>query len=327
MEESHLNKTNLVGRVLLAATLACSALAMAQEYPSRPVKVIVPNPAGGGPDVLARVVADKLSEKWKQPVFVENRAGAGGNIGAEAVFKSAPDGYTLIFTPQPVFVINKALYGQLAYDPDAFAPISVVVSVPMVMVANPKVPAHNVQQLIALAKENPDKLNYASAGSGSTPHLAAEYFKSRAGIKMVHVPYKGNAPGVSDLIGGRIDLMMIDYVVLPQIRSGKLRAIAVLSERRNPALPDVPAVAETIPNFAVAAWWSMAAPPKTPAAITEKISADVAALLKLPDVGRRLAELGNLEPIGSTPAQMGEYIRTERERWGSLIRAIGVKVD
>ena len=322
-----MQKHNLLGRILLAAALACSLAVSAQDFPSKPVKIIVPNPAGGGPDVLARIVAEKLAEKWSQPVFVENRAGAAGNIGAEAVFKSPPDGYTLIFTPQPVFVINKALYGKLNYDPDAFAPISVVVSVPMVLVVNPKVSAQNVQQLIAYAKENPDRLNYASAGSGSTPHLAAEYFKSRAGIKIVHVPYKGNAPGVADLIGGRVDMMMIDYVVLPNIRSGKLRALAVLSEKRNPALPDTPAVSETLPHFAVAAWWSMAAPPKTPTAITEKISSDIAALLKLPDVVKRLAELGNLEAVASTPAEMAQFMKAERERWGNLIRAIGAKVD
>lgn len=322
-----MQKQDFLGWIVLAAALACSLAAPAQDYPSKPVKIILPNPAGGGPDVLARIVAEKLGEKWGQAVFVENRPGAAGNIGAEAVFRSPPDGYTLMFTPQPVLVINKALYAKLNFDPDAFAPISVLVSVPMVFVANPKVPAQTVQQLIAYAKENPDRLNYASAGSGSTPHLAAEYFKSRAGIKIVHVPYKGNAPGVVDLLGGRIDLMMIDYVVLPHIRSGKLRALAVLSAKRNPALPETPAVSEVLPHFAVAAWWSMAAPPKTPAAITERISADVAALLKLPDVGKRLAELGNLETVASTPAQMADYMKAERERWGNLIRAIGAKVD
>ncbi|MBI2316151.1 MAG: tripartite tricarboxylate transporter substrate binding protein [Betaproteobacteria bacterium] len=322
-----MQKQEFLGWILLAAALACPLAAHAQDYPSKPVKIILPNPAGGGPDVLARLVAEKLGEKWGQPVFVENRPGAAGNIGAEAVFRSPPDGYTLLFTPQPVLVINKALYTKLNFDPEAFAPISVLVSVPMVFVANPKVPAQTVQQLIAYAKENPDRLNYASAGSGSTPHLAAEYFKSRAGIKIVHVPYKGNAPGVADLLGGRIDLMMIDYVVLPHIRSGKLRAIAVLSAKRNPALPETPAVSEVLPRFAVAAWWSMAAPPKTPAAITEKISAEVAALLKLPEVGKRLAELGNLETVASTPAQMADYMKAERERWGNLIRAIGAKVD
>ena len=310
-----------------AASLAFPVAAPAQDYPVRPVKFIVPNPAGGGPDVVARIVADKLAEKWGQAVVVENRAGATGNIGAEAVFRSPPDGYTLMFTPQPVLVINKSLYSKLNYDPDAFAPISVVVTVPMVLVVNPKVTAQTVPELIAYAKENPGRLNFASAGSGSTPHLAGEYFKSRAGIEIVHVPYKGNAPGVSDLLGGRVDMMMIDYIVLPHIRSGKLRALAVASEKRNAALPETPAVSETLPKFDVAAWFSLSAPPKTPSAITEKISADVAALLKLPDVGRRLVELGNMEPVGSTPAEMAQYLKAERERWGDLIRAIGVKVD
>lgn len=323
-----MRRHRLLGRMLLAAVLACPFAASAQDYPNKPVKVIVPNPAGGGPDVMARIVAEKLGNKWGQPVFVENRAGAAGNIGAEAVYRSAPDGYTLVFTPQPVLVINKSLYTKLSYDPDAFAPISVVVSVPMLLVVNPNVTAQTLPQLIAYAKANPDRLNYASAGSGSTPHLAAEYFKSRAGISIVHVPYKGNAPGVSDLVGGRVDMMMIDYApVLPHIRSGKLRALAVLSEKRNAVLPDTPAASETLPRFAVSAWWSMAAPPKTPPAITEHISADVAALLKAPDVVKRLAEMGNLEAVGSTPAEMAAFIEVERERWGILIRTIGAKVD
>lgn len=317
-----------IARILLAAALALSLAANAQDYPGKPVKVIVPTPPGGGPDVLARVVADKLWEKWGQPVIVENRGGAAGNIGMEAASKAAPDGYTLVFTPQPALVINKSLYTRLNHDPDAFEPISVVTAVPMVLVVHPKVAVQTVQQLIAYARANPDRLNCASGGSGSTPHLAGEFFKSRTAVRIVHVPYKGNAPAVGDLLGGQVDMMMLDLgSVLPHARAGKLRALAVLTEKRNPALPDVPAMSEVLPGFVVSPWWGMVAPPKTPAAITEKVSAAVAEVLKLPDVAKRMTEMGNLDAVGSTPAEMAQFLKVERERWGSLIRAIGARAD
>jgi tripartite-type tricarboxylate transporter receptor subunit TctC len=317
-----------IARTLLAAALALCLAAHAQDYPSKPVKIIVPTPPGGGPDVLARVVADKLWEKWGQAVIVENRAGAAGNIGMEAASKAAPDGYTLVFTPQPALVINKSLYAKLNHDPDAFEPISVVTAVPMVLVVHPKVAVQTVQQLIAYAKANPDRLNYASGGSGSTPHLAGEFFKSTTGVRIVHVPYKGNAPAVGDLLGGQVDMMMLDLgSVLQHARAGRLRALAVLTEKRNPALPDVPAMSELLPGFVVSPWWGMVAPPKTPAAITEKVSAAVAEVLKQPDVAKRLTEMGNLDAVGSTPAEMARFLKIERERWGSLIRAIGARAD
>lgn len=321
-------KTNSFWRMLFAAALAFSLTAHAQDYPSKLVKVIVPVAPGGGPDVFARVLVEKLMDKWGQPVIVENRAGAAGNIGMEAASKAAPDGYTLVFAHQPPLVINKTLYAKLSYDPDAFAPISVVVAVPMVVVVHPKVQVQTVQQLIAYAKANPDRLNYASAGSGSTPHLAAEFFKSRTGVRIVHVPYKSNAPAVGDLLGGQVDLMMLDLgSVLQHARTGKLRALAVLTEKRNPALPDVPAMSEILPGLVVSPWWGMVAPPKTPAAIAEKVSATVAEALKHPDVAKRLTEMGNLVAVGSTPAEMAQFLRVERERWGNLIRAIGATAD
>jgi tripartite-type tricarboxylate transporter receptor subunit TctC len=316
------------GWLLLAAALAFSLGAHAQDYPAKPVKVIVPTAPGGGPDVLGRVIADKLGVKWGQPIIVENRAGAAGNIGMDAAYKAAPDGYTLVFAQQPPLVINKSLYARLSYDPDAFAPISVVVAVPMVLVAHPKVAVQTVQQLIAYANANPDRLNYASGGSGSTPHLAAEFFKSRTGVRIVHVPYNSNAPAVAGLLGGQVDMMMLDLgSVLQHARAGRLRALAVLTEKRNPALPDVPAMSELLPGFVVSPWWGMVAPPKTPAAITEKVSAAVAEVLKQPDVAKRLTEMGNLDAVGSTPAEMAQFLKVERERWGGLIRAIGATAD
>ena len=316
------------GKVLLAAALAFASAVHAQDYPSRPIKIIVPNPPGGGPDVIARIFADRFSEKWGQPVIVENRAGSGGNIGAEVGFRAAPDGYTLIFAPNPPFVINKSLYTKLNFDPDALVPISVAVGIPVVMVVNPKVPAQDLQQFIAYARANPDRLNYGSGGSGGTPHIAAEYLKAKTGVKMVNVPYKGNAPAVVDLLSGQVDMMMLDLgPVLPYIRNGKLRALGIASEKRNPALPDVPAMNEVVPGFVVTAWFGMVAPPKTPPAIANKVSAAMAEILKQPDVLKRLLDMGNIEAIGSTPEEMAQFMKTEREKWGNLIRDIGAKAD
>ena len=321
-------KMIIFARILLAGALAFALFVHAQDYPSRPIKIIVPTPPGGGPDAIARILAGKFQEKWGQPAIVENRAGAGLNIGAEVGFRAAPDGYTLVFTPHPPLVINKSLYTKLNYDPDAFEPISVAVGIPVVMVANPKVAAQNLQQLIALAKANPDRLNYGSAGSGTTPHIAVEYFKSTTGVKIVHVPYKGNTPAVVDLLSGQVDMMMMDLgPVLPHIRTGQLRALGVASERRNPALPDVPAISEALPGFVVPAWFGMVAPPKTPSAIAGKVSAAIAEILKQPDVLKRLLDMGNVEAIGSTPEEMAQFMRIEREKWGKLIREIGARAD
>ena len=321
-------KAKTLASMLIAAALAFSLSAAAQEYPSKPIKIIVPNPPGGGPDVIARLLADKLTEKWGQPVIIENRAGAGGNIGAEIAFRAPPDGYTLMFASNPPYVINKALYGKLNYEPEQFVPISAVVDIPVVMVINPNVAAQNLQQLIALAKNNPDKLTFASGGSGGTPHIGLEYLKARTGTRIMHVPYKGNAPGVVATLSGEVDMMMLDLgPVLQHIRAGKLRAIGMASEKRNSALPDVPTMSETLPGFVVTAWFGMVAPPKTPPAIAEKISAAVAEIVKQPDVVKRLLSMGNVEPIGSTPQEMAQFMKVEREKWGTLIHDIGARAD
>jgi len=314
--------------MLLAALVLFAAGSQAQQYPAKPIRIIVPNPPGGAPDVMARVIAEKLHSSLGQPVIIENRAGAAGNIGAEAVFRAPPDGYTFLFSVQVPLVINKSLYAKLAYDPDAFAPVAVVAAIPMVLVVHPQVPAESVSQLVALAKAQPDKLNYASGGIGSTPHLAAEMFKYRTGTRIVNVPYKGNSPALADLLGGQVDMMLLDLgSALPHIRSGKLRALAVATEKRNPALPDVPALAEMMPGFVLSPWLGMVAPPNTPASATARVSAAVGEALKSPDVARRLSELGGMQAIGSTPGEMGKFMREERERWGSLIRSIGAKAD
>ena len=313
---------------LLCALALPAAAQDAANFPVRPMRIVVPYPAGGTADILPRVVGEKLSTRWHQPVVVENRAGAGGNIGAEAVAKALPDGYTLLATPPAPLTINLNLYSKLAFNPSAFVPVTVLAIVPNVLLVNPKVPANTVQELIAYARANPDKLNYASQGSGSTSHLTAEMFKAMAGVRITHVPYKGTSPALTDLLGGQVDMMFDNLgVSLQQIRSGKLKVLAVGSDRRVAALPGVPTVAESgLPGFVGVTWFGVVAPPKTPAEIAAKISAAIAETLKNPDVQRRLQDL-SAEAVGNTPAQMAIFMKDDAERWRKVIQAASVKVD
>jgi len=313
-----------------ALVLACavSFAAGAQEWPAKPVRIIVPFPAGGSADLMPRAVAEKLAAKWGQPVIVDNRPGAAGNIGADAVFRADADGYTLLSSPPPPLVINKLLYPRLSYDPDEFVPITVIGAIPNVLLVNPQVPATSVAELIAYAKANPGKLNYASQGSGATSHLTTELFKSMAGgLEITHIPYKGTAPALTDLLAGQVDMMFDNLgVSLPHARAGKLRALAVASRKRFPGLPEVPALAETLPGFESSAWFGIVAPPKTSAAIAEKVAVGVQEALKLPDVRKRLADL-SAEPLGYGPAETAAFMRQEVERWGAVIRTAHVKVE
>lgn len=316
--------------VAIAILLSASASARAQEvtqFPVKPVKFVVPLAAGGGVDALARLLADGLRARWGQTVLVENRAGAGGNIGAEAVYRADPDGYTLLFTLGSVFTLNKAIYGKLNFEPDNFVPISVVVTNYSVLLVHPNVLAESVQQLIARAKADPTAFNYASPGVGTGSHLSAELFKSMAGIEMVHVPYKGSAPAFADVVAGRVPVFFGELGgALPHIRAGKLRALAVTSEKRHPSLLDVPTVAETLRGFLSTPWNGLAAPPKTPLTIARQISATVAEVLRQPDFAERLVKR-DLEPVGSTPEEMSRFIKEEIERWGRIVRSVGIKVD
>jgi tripartite-type tricarboxylate transporter receptor subunit TctC len=297
-----------LNRLVLLAALAFALSAQAQDYPTRPIRIVIPFAAGGLLDTLGRIVGDKFREKWDQPGVLEHRAGAGGNIGGEIVYRAAPDGHTLLLSPPGPIVINKLLYEKLAYDSDAFVPISIVVTNPNVLVVHPSVPANNLQELIAFARANPGKLNYATAGSGSTPHLTAELFQSMTGAKLVHVPYKGTTPAQADLIGGRVELMFAQFSnVLPLIRSGQLRVLAVGSEKRSPFLPEVPAAVEVLPGFVSGNWFAMIAPPGTPPAIVNRISAAVAEAVKQPDIAKRLQDL-TFEPVGSTPSEMAQIV-------------------
>jgi tripartite-type tricarboxylate transporter receptor subunit TctC len=304
----------------------------AQEWPAKPVRIIVPFPPGGSADLMPRVVAEKLAEKWGQPVIVENRPGAAGNIGADVVYRAEPDGYTLLSAPPPPLVINQLLYQKLSYDPSQFVPITVIGAIPNVLLVHPKTNVNSVKELIALAKANPGKLNYASQGSGTTSHLTAELFKSMAGgasgpLAITHVPYKGTAPALADLLGGQVEMMCDNLgVSLPHVRSGKLKALAVASAKRVKSLPDVPALAETLPGFEAVAWFGIVAPPKTPSAIAEKMAAGVQDALRLPEVQKRLSEL-SAEPMGLTPAETAEYMKRETQRWAAVIKSAGVKAD
>jgi len=316
----------------LAAMLGASA-ALAQDpvanYPSRPIRVIVPFPAGGAADALPRIVAEKLAARWRQPVIVENRVGASGSIGAEAVSRSEPDGYTLLATPPAPLVINPSLYLKLPYDPTQFVPVTVMAAIPSVLLVNAaKVPANTLQEFIALVRANPDKFNYASQGTTTVSFLTTEMLKTAAGgLKITHVPYKGTAPGLAALLAGEVEMMFDNLgVTVQHVRAGKLKALAVGSARRAPSLPDVPAMAEFYPGFVSIAWFSVSAPPKTPAAIAEKLSAAIVEILKQPNVAKRLEGL-SAEPIASTPAGMAAIVKEDAERWRSVIRAAGVKPE
>src|SRR5688572_111145 len=315
-----------LGLVLIATT------ASAQEWPQKTVRIIVPFPAGGSADLLPRVVGEKLSQQWGQPVIVDNRPGAAGNIGATAVYQAEPDGYTLLSAPPPPLVINRLLYPKLAYDSTQFVPMTVIAAIPNVLLVHPKVAAGSVAELIALAKNSPGKLNYASQGSGTTSHLTNELFNSMAGgiagpLRITHVPYKGTAPALADLLGGQVDMMFDNLgVSLPHVKSGKLRALAVASQRRFRSIPDVPTLAETLPGFESVAWFGIVGPPKTPAAVAQKVAAGVAEALKHPEVLRRLAEMA-AEPMGLTPAETAAFMEQETERWGGVIRSANVRLE
>ncbi|MEH2488236.1 Bug family tripartite tricarboxylate transporter substrate binding protein [Bradyrhizobium sp. AZCC 2230] len=317
-------------RTFLAACAAVlfSGVASAQDYPSRPVKIIVPFPAGGSNDIIARIVAQKLTERNGQNFLVENRGGAGGNIGAEAVASAEADGYTLLLTAPPPLTINGSLYKKLPFDPaKAFAPVALIASVPIVLVVNPSVQAKDVGELIALAKAKPGTLNFGSSGIGSTNHLAGELLKSMAGIDIVHVPYRGAAPAMNDLLAGQIPFMFDNMpAVLPQVQGKAINAIAVAGAKRAEALPDVPTVAETVPGFEASSWFGLVAPAKTPAPALTKLSGELETILKMPDVKKRLAELG-AEPGTVFADAFGQFMTDETAKWGKLVKASGATVD
>jgi tripartite-type tricarboxylate transporter receptor subunit TctC len=296
------------------------------NYPSRTVKIIVPLPAGAAADVLPRVLADKLTIRWGQPVIIENRPGAGLKLGAEAVAKAAPDGYTLLATPSTPLTISQSLDPNLHFNPQAFVPISIFAETAYVLVVNPKVPVSTLSELIAFAKAKPDQINFASPGIGTGPHLTGEMLKLSASIQINHIPYKGLAPAMTDLLAGHVD-MMFDNIgnTLALIKEGKLKALGVANKTRLEELPDVPAIAETFPGFYSTAWFGMVAPPTTAPHIASLISRDIAETLRLADVVKRFRDF-SIKPLGTTLVDTAKFIKEDTERWRNVIAASGIKV-
>ncbi len=314
--------------VRFGAAFALTLLAIpvqAQEYPSRPVKIIVPFAPGGTADAVPRLVGDWLARKWGQPVIIENRTGAAGNIGAEFVYRSAPDGYTLLSSPPPPLVINQNLYSKLGFDPTKFEPIVVMAHVPNALIVNPeRLKASTVADLIEHMRRNPDTVTAATQGNGTTSHLTAELFQLMAKVKLRFIPYRGSAPALQGLLAGDVDLMFDNLgVSLPLVEAGKLKLLAVASAERLPALPAVPALAEMLPGFEAIAWYAIVAPPGTPPAIVAKINADVNQALRQPELQERLKKL-SAEVFGGTPERAAIYMREEVDRWGGVIKAAGV---
>jgi tripartite-type tricarboxylate transporter receptor subunit TctC len=312
----------------LAATSAFESPARADGYPDRAVRMIVPFPAGGTADLVPRAVADWLSRKWGQPVIIENRTGAAGNIGAERAYRSAPDGYTLLSSPPAPLVINQNLYRNLAFDPLKFEPIIVMAKVPNALIVNPdKIKSSNVSELIEYLKNNPDRITAATQGNGSTSHLTSELFQSMTKARLRHVPYRGSAPALQGLLAGDVDLMFDNLgVSLPLVASGKLKLLAVASADRLPALPDVPTVAETLPGFEAVAWYGIVAPPNTPRDIVDRINADVNEALRQPAVQDCLKQL-SAEIFGGSIEKTSKYMQDEVDRWRAVIKAANIEVQ
>jgi tripartite-type tricarboxylate transporter receptor subunit TctC len=319
------------GTAAFLFTLACGfvALPAAAQYPDKPVKVIVPFVAGGGGDTLARTVTNRLTVELKQPIVIDNRAGAGGNLGAEIAARSAPDGYTLFYGTNGTHAINQSLYRKLPFDPvKDFAPVSRLTRIAAIAVVNPALPVNSIGELSQYAKKNPGKVTFASAGNGTTSHLAGELFKSMTGIDIVHVPYKGGAPAITDLIGGQVSMMI---EVMPNayqhVKAGKIRALAVTTAQRSAVAPDIPTIAESgVPGFEVSAWDGIWAPAGTPPAIVDRLNDAIRASLEDPPIREALFQRG-AEPVPGTPAALGAHVVAEAARWAKVVRDSGATVD
>jgi tripartite-type tricarboxylate transporter receptor subunit TctC len=307
---------------LLAATVS------AQAFPARPVRIIAPFPPASVVDVLARPIAQRMNEAWGQPVIVDNRVGASGNVGAEVVAKAPADGYTLLMGTVGTNAINAALYDKMPYNVRAdFAPITPVASAYLLLVMHPSVPVRTVKEVVALAKAHPGKLNFGSAGVGTTPHLAGEMFKYLANVSMTHVAYRGSPQSAIDLMAGRLDLIFANgTAALPHIRTGRMRLIAISAARRDPELPGIPTIGETVPGFEISPWWGLFAPAGTPRDVIAKVNAETVRILALPDVKAHYANLG-LNAISSTPEQFGAYVQEEIARWAKVVKASGARAE
>lgn len=314
--------------ILIAMVLLAPVVMAQQAYPNKPVRIIVPYPPGGTADIIGRTIAEKLGVLWGQSVIVENRAGAGGTIGVDAVAKAAPDGYTMVLGVTGPLTIAPSINAQLAYDPlRDLVPITLVAAVPSLIAIHPSVPARDLKELIALAKSQPGKLTSASAGTGTSVHIAGELFKSMAGVDIIHVPYKGGAPALNDLLGGQVSMIIENMPqLLPQVRAGKIRALAVTSQQRSPTLADLPAVAEILPGYEATTWFGLLAPAKTPQEIVRKVQSDVAKIGMLPDVKERFTGLG-ADVIASTPEAFAKHLQSELVRFSKVIKDANIKAQ
>jgi len=325
---NHDSRFLLWGAALLAAQLA-AAPAAAQTYPARPMRIVVPFPAGGIADLFARVIGQKFNEAWGQPVVVDNRPGAGGNIGAEIVAKSPPDGYTLVMGSIGTHSVNVSLFSKLAYDPIRdFAPVALVMEAEGLLVLHPSVPVKSVKELIALAKARPGQVAYASAGYGTAGHLAGELFKSMARVDMVHVPYKGNVPAITDLIAGQTSLLFATMpTVLPQVQAGRLKALAVTSSARSPAAPELPTIAEAaLPGYSVTNWIGLFAPVGTPRDVVVKLNGETVRTMQAPDIQKRLT-LEGAKFTPRTPDEFTAFVKSEIAKWAKVVKEAGIRVD
>jgi tripartite-type tricarboxylate transporter receptor subunit TctC len=316
-------KRALIFAVLALAASACGA------FPEKPVRFVIGFTPGGPSDILARAVGQKLAERWGQQVVIENRPGAGGNLAAEAVAKSAPDGYTWLLGNNSILATNQSLYKKLPYDPvKDFAPVALVAVQPNILVVHPDVPAKSVSDLILLAKQNPGKLNYASSGAGAAAHLAGELFKTMAGVDIVHVPYKGAQPALTDLIAGQVQLMFATSAsVIPYMKAGRLRALAVTTAQRSPSVPELPTVSEAgLSGFEATTWHGVVVPSATPRALIERINQETNTVLKEKDLSERLAGLG-AEVLTGTPRDFADYIAREIPKWSKVVRDSGARAD
>jgi len=314
---------------LIFISIIFSEMVAAQAYPARPVRLIVPAPPGSAPDFLSRLISPKLTDMWGQPIVIDNVVGAGGNIGTDRVAKAAADGYTLLFNTIGPISVNVSMYKELPYDPQKdLAPITLVAKVPNILVVHPSVPVRNVRELIAYGKANPGKLRYASPGSGTSPHLAAELLNISTGLKMLHVPYKSSAQMTTDLLGGQVEVMFHNApVVLPHIKAGTARGLGVTSSNRQSSAPDIPTVAEAgVPGFEVTAWFGFMAPGNTSAAVINKVHADVVKALAIPDVRERMLPQA-AEPVGNTPQEYAAFITAEIAKWAKVVKESGAKVE
>jgi tripartite-type tricarboxylate transporter receptor subunit TctC len=326
-EETTMHRSVL--HVLALCAAALSAFASAQTYPSRPIRVIVPFPAGGTADILARVVGQKMSETWGQQVVVDNRAGAGGNIAAEVAAKARPDGYTLFLCTVGTHAIHQTLYRKLPFDPlKDFSGIAYIAGVPNVLVVHPSIPARNVKELVAFIRSRPGQVNFGSSGTGSSVHMSGEMLKSMANLNMTHIAYKGNPQAVTDLMAGQIELMVTNMPsVIPYIESRRLRALAVTTKTRSPALPDVPTMEEAgMTGYESSAWFGLVGQSAMPRDVVHKLNAEVVRILKLPDVKQNLASQG-ADPLSMTAEEFDAFMQAETAKWGKVVKAAGVYAE